>query len=588
MNPLISITKKIKFEIRISLLYLFLGLLWIYFSDTFFAQLVSDKHAYEVVQLYKGFFYILITSLLLFYLVKRHMRRINKAQENARESQTKFEAIANQATEGIALIDFTGKVMFVNPAFCTITGYLESELLNAHLPEKAPGLTQLADTTNLENNLGAPLDEVILVRKDLSGFACELNKQVMTIGGKDFLLATLRDVSEKKKMIDDLVEAKERAEQANKLKDAFMANMSHEIRTPLNGIMGMSTLIKDAFEKYISDEEQQYFDSIDRSVQRIIRTFDLILNYSRMHVGEFTVLQKEINLAVICKNSTDEFLSAAACKGIKLSFHNTAGNVFVFADEYYLTQAIYNLVDNAIKYTFAGAVQVTLASVSPDEVMLSIKDTGIGISDVYLTHLFEPYSQEHSGYGRGYEGVGLGLALVKKIVDLNDGSIKVKSKKGEGTEFLLRFKKSTTPVEKKSPGLPVTEPIDSNDAAKTCTVLVVEDDIVNQNTFKWFLEPLYHTVITGSSDKVFELLLTTTIDLVLMDISIAGSMDGLTLTKKIKSEPQYRSIPIIVVTAHAFEQDRRNAFESGCDDYLAKPFSKNSLLQTINRQLRKN
>src|ERR1035437_7188210 len=185
------------------------------------------------------------------------------------------------------------------------------------------------------------------------------------------------------------------------------------------------------------------------------------------------------------------------------------------------------------------------------------------------------------GYGRAYEGIGLGLSLVKKVLALNNAKVLVESKKGEGTTFSINFGKEVKPFEKMVETdimvniPPVTEkPVN-------WVVLIVEDDALNQITIKKFIEKKSNTIITNSSDEALEILKKNKVDIILMDISIMGHRNGLELTKELKASKEFSHIPVIAVTAHAFEKDKQNALEAGCDNFLAKPFSREVLIEMI-------
>ncbi|MDP3684921.1 MAG: response regulator, partial [Ignavibacteria bacterium] len=213
--------------------------------------------------------------------------------------------------------------------------------------------------------------------------------------------------------------------------------------------------------------------------------------------------------------------------------------------------------------------------------ILEVKDSGIGMSDEYLQHLFEPYRQEEMGYGRSYDGLGLGLSMAKKFLDLNNARVSVVSKKREGTTFTVTFAKAMkskgeTPVREK-----IITKVEPKNGGEKRLALLVEDDIINQVTIKKFLQNGYNTLMTGYSDEALTILKKNKVDIILMDISIGGSKNGLELTKELKASKEYHHIPIIAVTAHAFNKDRQNALAAGCDDYLSKPFSKASLLEMI-------
>jgi CheY-like chemotaxis protein/anti-sigma regulatory factor (Ser/Thr protein kinase) len=368
------------------------------------------------------------------------------------------------------------------------------------------------------------------------------------------------------------------AESANRLKDAFIANISHEIRTPLNGLLGMSGLIRDTFRGNIKKEDEELFVGIDFSSKRIIRTVDMILNYSRLQVGKFPVFRKNMDLPVVCENLIREYSKAARQKSLDLAFRNDCGVAKIFADEYSITMAISNLIDNAIKFTQQGSVRIILSKGKDDDIILTVKDTGIGISDDYLDRIFEPYLQEQMGYGRAYEGVGLGLSLVKKVLSLNDAAISITSEKGKGTAFSINFGKEVMSAEKEKEMI-IASPISKTQ--ENLVVLLVEDDLLNQVTIKKFIGKKYDTIITDSSDEALEILRMKKVDLILMDISIKGQKNGLELTRELKASKEFSHIQIIAITAHAFEEDKQNALRAGCDDFLSKPFSKQSLLERI-------
>lgn len=486
--------------------------------------------------------------------------------------------------ECVSITDVENTILFVNEAFLKTYGYSEKELLGQNISIVSPrkGI-QAAEEEVLSATLECGWNgELINRRKDGTEFPIFLSTTVIEKkdGKPNHLIGIAMDITERKQAEIEIIAAKEKAESANKVKDGFIANISHEIRTPLNGILGMTNIIKETFSRYITDEEEPFFAGIERSSRRIIRTIDMILNISRLQSGDFKITQQEINLSLICEKLVQEFLQSSIADSPKITFENNVGNVTLLADEYSVTQSITQLLDNAIKYTKKGFVSVTLSAGKYDEIMLEIKDSGIGIGEEYLDHLFEPYRQEDMGYSRAYEGVGLGLALVKKFLDLNNARISVNSKKGEGSSFIVTFtqfkmeKNETTEVQ-------VVSPVYSPDSMEDRLVLIVEDDFVNQLVITRLLKGYYRTLVVSSFDEAIEILNKNKVDIILMDISLNGSKSGMELTRELKNSKKYNYIPIIAVTAHALERDRQNAFDSGCDDYLAKPFTKNNLLEKI-------
>ncbi|MFA6598113.1 MAG: PAS domain S-box protein [Ignavibacteriaceae bacterium] len=487
--------------------------------------------------------------------------------------------------ECVSITDMEDKILFVNESFLKTYGYSENELVGKHMSiARSPNNpAELVGEILPATIHGGWQGELWNKRKDGSEFPISLSTTVINDkGGKPLgLIGVAHDITERKRAEKELIESKEKAESANKLKDAFINNMSHEIRTPLNGILGLASIIKENYAKYVEKEDESLFTGIDSSAQRIIRTVDMILNYSRLQTGEYSVILKEINLPEICEHIINQNKDAAEKKNLELLFDNRCGETKIIGDEYSITQAISNLIDNAVKYTQKGFVTISLLDKSDDALILEIKDSGIGISHEYLEHLFEPYRQEEMGYGRSYEGVGLGLALTKKYFELNKAVLSVESKKGEGTIFTVTFKKVMKPMGETDIPKKITTKVEPENGEKKRLVLLVEDDYINQVTTKRFLQNGYNILMTDSSDEALNILKENKVDIILMDISIGGSRDGLELTKELKASKEYQHIPIIAVTAHAFDKDRQNALAAGCDTYLSKPFTKVSLLEMI-------
>jgi PAS domain S-box-containing protein len=492
--------------------------------------------------------------------------------------------------ECVSITDMEDKILFVNESFLKTYGFNENELVgkNMSIVRSLNNSAELVKEILPATLSGEWRGELLNKRKDGTEFPIYLSTTI--IYDKDSkrlgLIGVASDITGRKHAEKELINAKEQAESASKLKDAFIANISHEIRTPLTGILGMTGLIKEIYQGKIDKEDEDLFEGIDYSSNRIIRTVDMILNYSRLYVGEFSIKPDKINISLICTNLVKEFNKTAKYRSLDLSFQNNCGDTAIFADEFSISMAISNLIDNAIKYTTKGSVNVILHKGKNDDMILDVEDTGIGINQEYLNHIFEPYRQEDMRYGRAYDGIGLGLAIVKKVLDLNKCAINVESKKGEGTTFSINFGKGEQPLENKSKTGTIANTLPAPEELPNKLVLLVEDDLINQVTIRRFIENRYNVIITDSSDEAREIVKKEKIDIILMDISIKGSKNGLELTKELKESKEFSHIPIIAVTAHAFASDRKNSLDADCDSYLAKPFTKESLLNMIARYAR--
>lgn len=502
---------------------------------------------------------------------------------------TKLSRAVEQSPASVVITNQNGDIEYVNKKFCEVTGYSMVEVLGKNPNILKSGYHDKAFYEDFWNKILSGKEYQCEMRNkkkngELYWESALISPLLNSEGDITHFVAVKEDITEKKMMVEELITAIEKSESANKLKDAFIANMSHEIRTPLNGILGLSEIIRDMYAGHIQEEDKELFAGIEHSSKRIIRTIDMILNYSRIQTGDFPVAYRKIELSSICDNLVKEFFNSSKSKSLKFSFENRCSkSTSIFADEYSITHAVSNLIDNAIKYTNKGFVEVILYNGEDDEILLDVKDSGIGISEDYIQHIFEPYQQEQMGYGRAYEGIGLGLPMVKKFLLLNNASITVNSTKEKGTIFTVNFGKPIYQHDEKMTEEKIIKNISIPEGKNMPLVLIVEDDKINQSTIKRFIERSYRTIITDSSNEAIELLKNTKVDIILMDFSIKGDMNGLELTKVLKASKEYSKIPVIALTAHAFESDRANAMNAGCDEYLSKPFSRNALLDTIGK-----
>ncbi len=272
---------------------------------------------------------------------------------------------------------------------------------------------------------------------DGTSIITDINLSRIKISGEILILAIVRDISERKKAEKELVIAREKAEASDKLKSEFLAQMSHEIRTPINTLLSFTSLIKYELEDQVSSDLKESFAGIGNAGRRIVRTTDLILNMSEIQTNSYDYRPKVIDLKNdILSNLETEFIPIAKKKELTIKFNYNSDSISIYADEYTVTQIFSNLIDNAIKYTKSGEVQVSCSKVN-SSVVVDVTDTGIGISKKFLPSLFDAFSQEEQGYTRSFEGNGLGMALVKKYCDMNNADIKVISEKGKGTTFTV-------------------------------------------------------------------------------------------------------------------------------------------------------
>lgn len=283
--------------------------------------------------------------------------------------------------------------------------------------------------------------EVRLVNKDGRIIYCSLTAKLIDEDGDQRIVGSMRDISVRVRYEEDLIKAKEEAEKSNKLKSEFLAQMSHEIRTPLNIVLNSSQMIRGELEDKVDKEISEIFTIQKSAGKRIVRTIDSILNMSELQIGSYEPTFSKTDLMnSILSGLIDEYRFIAQEKNLGLNLNCNVTNPIIYADTYSVSQIFSNLIDNAIKYTNEGKVSVNIDE-GNDNIFVMVQDTGKGISEEFLPHIFESFRQEQQGYTRKYEGNGLGLAIVSKFCEINNAQIKVDSEVGKGSTFTVEFKK---------------------------------------------------------------------------------------------------------------------------------------------------
>jgi PAS domain S-box-containing protein len=499
------------------------------------------------------------------------------------QASARFKSdLINSAPDAMVISDSSGRIVLVNDQTVELFGHAREELLGRSVEVLVP--LGLVETRG--GGFGEPSTASIRLGRDLSGrrkdgteFPIEVSLSPIRTDDGALVTMAIRDVTERKLFEEELARARDAALEAVRLKSSFLANMSHEIRTPLNVIGGYNQLIADRLAELGDDSHQEALAGIQRASNRIIRTVQSILDMSKIETSTFEIHPVLIQLPVLLEQVVHEFQELAKAKGLSVSCEIKEPRAAVLFDEYCLAQALVNLLDNAVKFTERGTITVRLERGSDGDLCLEVRDSGVGIDESYQSRLFERFSQEDSGYTRRFEGSGLGLALVKNYVELNGARIAVDSEKNKGSVFTIRF------------GRPMHEGGGRGRAPRRQGtrpgILVVEDDGETQNFMKALLGRSYEVVFAVSGDEMWRCLEARAghVHLVLMDLSLKGTEDGLELTRSLRKHPTWKNLPIIAVTAHALPEDRTNALGAGCDAYLEKPVNNERLLDLVKRFL---
>jgi PAS domain S-box-containing protein len=497
------------------------------------------------------------------------------AEKALRESETRFKAISEQAMDGITVADYDGNYIFVNNSFCKMLGYTQEELLKMKVTDLKPPYTEDLQTFQKTKIIGnATFSNIELCCKDSSIVYTDINACSINLNNEKFILGIVRNVTERKKIEEELIAAKEKAEESDKLKTAFLQNMSHEIRTPLNGIIGFTTLLQD--ENIKKEEIKEYTSVIQQSGTRLLEIVNNVLDVSKIETGQVTITKKAFLINSLFSKLLTFFAPQAYSKNIKLSCHNLDDTKrIVYSDESKLIQIFTNLINNSLKFTETGRIDFGYKILDTD-IQFYVSDTGTGISNEYFNNIFDRFTQVDLKITRGYEGAGLGLAICKGLVELLGGDIWLESEVGKGSTFFFTIPLIEAETELESDSIGITKELNLS----LCKILIAEDD---WTSYQYISKLLANTEITilhaDNGEKAVEYVSTIPdINLVLMDIKMP-IMNGIEATKLIKQlRPE---LPIIAQTAYAFSSEREEILSVGCTDYISKPISKGDLLKLI-------
>jgi PAS domain S-box-containing protein len=495
----------------------------------------------------------------------------------------KLSMAVEQSPASIVITNIGGDIEYVNHTFTKTTGYAIDEVLHKNPRVLKSGHTSKEEYARLWNTILAGqtwTGEFLNVKKDGEYYWEEAiispikNKEGEIIN----FLAIKRDVTELKKINEELLTAKETAEEMSRLKSNFLANMSHELRTPMIGILGYSEMLLDEFP---DEKVHEIGEIILQSGHRLMETLNLILDLSRIEAKKLEVQLSKVNLVAVSQDVAKFFGPAAEKKHLSLSFKTTLETLEIMLDEKMFREILNNLVNNAIKFTEHGGITIKLSreeSGNNDWAVVQVADTGIGIANENFNMIFEEFRQASEGKSRSFEGTGLGLTITKRFVEKLKGSVNIESTLGIGTTFTVRFPIRTAEDFDTSRDNIAPRHNDAPIKAQLPQVLYVEDDEIAIHIVSTILAKHCEIDTAGNAETALRMAAKKNYDAILMDINLGKGMDGVKTTKLIKQMTQYANTPVVALTAYAMIGDKEEFLRAGCTHYLSKPFTKKELL----------
>ncbi|HEX2865848.1 MAG TPA: PAS domain S-box protein [Ignavibacteriales bacterium] len=517
------------------------------------------------------------------------------------QKMKQLQKVVESSGEVILITDNQGTITFINPAFTRLYGYEAGEVVGKTTPLiLSSGQSQNSAVELFDNKIKSrEIFQAEFVNKTKSGTLVNVEVTVNPIlsdtGDYYGYIAIQRNITDRIKQETVLKKAKEKAEELSSIKSTLLSNMNHEFRTPLMGILGLSDIMRT--EKDVS-KANELAEGIYMSGKRLLSTLTSVLSLSQLSDPEFKAELKPLNLNSLLKELAEEWRAGAERKGLVILNEIPGFSIMASSDEAMLKQAVNNLLDNAVKFTARGTVKVELALRRESEgsrAVISVSDTGIGISREDLDLIFSEFRQVSSGYSRRFEGCGLGLTLAKRIIEKLGGKIEIKSEVDKGSDFSLLLPLAEMPVQEEGamradnkklrqakmaeylpePGLPLPE------------ILFVEDNTLNAMAARIYLREFFRMDHAKDGVSALDMVMAKNYSLILMDINLGAGLNGIEVMKEVRKNENYQRVPIIAVTGYAASEDVQFLLGEGFDDCLLKPFDEAEIKEIISEAFRK-
>ena len=516
-----------------------------------------------------------------------------KAEDQLHKEQAYLDQLYKSSSEAITMINNESIVQSINTEFTRMFGYTSQEIVGKNIDDMiVPKYLHDEAVRNTNQALTNERVEMESIRQHKNGILIDVSILVTAIFIDDEIVGAYgiyRDISEQKRIEKSLIIAKEKAEEADRLKSAFLSNMSHEIRTPMNAILGFSGLLTDSGTT--GEEREEYIDIIKERGNDLMSIITDIIDVAKIESGQLKITIKDCRINLLIEDIFAIFKQIQEKqdqKGVELktSIARSGKDFTILTDPQRLRQVITNLIENSLKFTEKGTVEfgytIKEDSGMSKSIEFFVQDTGIGIPPKMQSIIFERFRQADDTPTRKYGGTGLGLTICKNLVHLMGGELTLESKVGKGTRFILTLPlwTITTPKEETQEKAPETKKKDWTNKV----ILIAEDEESNYSFLDHVLKRTGVKILWAKNGKeAVNMVKTEKVDLILMDIRMPG-MNGYEAAEVIKKDK--KDIPIIAQTAYALKGEKELSLNSGCDDYIPKPIDIVQLMAILNRHLK--
>lgn len=510
--------------------------------------------------------------------------KLKKIEEDLRASEMRYRRLFESAKDGIIILDAeTGRIVDVNPFLVELLGFSHDQLTEKSIWEIGAFkdiISNYDKFLELQKIEYVRYHDLPIITNTGRKIHVEFVSNVYMADSKKVIQCNIRDISQRIEIETELIEAKEKAENSDRLKSAFLANMSHEIRTPMNGILGFTELLREPNLK--SDDIQDYIQIIQISGKRMLNTINNIVDISKIESGLIQVNISETDINEKMDFVYHFFNPEVEFKGLQFYLKKglTRKESIIKTDNEKVYGILTNLIKNALKFTFEGSISFG-HNKKGGFLEFYVKDTGTGIPANQKELIFERFRQGSESNTRNYEGSGLGLSISKSYVEMLGGKIWVESEEGIGSTFYFTI--PYRPVAAEAPEIINTlSEKQGDEQIRKLKILIVEDDEISYSLLKRILQKISKEVLHAMTGvEAIEVCRNNPdLDLVLMDIRMP-IMDGNEATRNIRQFN--KDVIIIAQTAYAFSSDKEKALEAGSNDYISKPVSSDRLYELIKK-----